>query len=1717
MADCLYEFKGKTYTYDQLVKELTSGELARIAKVNGIDLAQFKNPNGQNAFDLSGKSFTDRLNDALKGKTSGLFTIDDSGEIKEVESLNKGEAKQWDTPAVKKFTDGLNHVFRVNQNEKGNINMIVLDGKAYDEIYKDYYNGAEAPRNAKGEHIGKAFADTENSNIIVNSDAATLTTPLHEASHLLLPFFKKNAPELYEAGLKIIKADAMYKAAEKDFKSYKDLYKKNKKELLDKGYNEAEADKEAKKLASEAVSKEQSWAKPYFEKFVNAKETKEIKKEISDRIADELLAKRVEEYGEAKVSTDKLQKKSLFQKWIKKMYDYIKENGGRGFKELSIEKISSLTLDEFSKAAFEEIMGTSRPGKEGAKELLYNEVEKAERGGKGKPRLKSVKKEEVSTTVNADDVLNFIQDNNPNLFEQVTQVLLENNLITDPSQASFVIAEFLGDRAIPKALEGALGKKGAKPSGLIKKLYNEVIDLYSKRNEVVTYKDINKLIKKGEAKTKQELTSEVSDEVSQEELELFKQLDGLEEIKKEYDPEKEADKAMIDIYNKEISTILDKLKKISEKKSKVFKPEGTQEMIERTEDEDNPLGMPESIDHDSTNSGNDSTAELAKIETDSVSWADRKMRFFNFFRSKDKIVPIPVISEVEKMEGRASDYAEANNATMGETIVEMNDFLADYNANRPEGAPEMDAYTLSEMMTKALKGDKEVFNLLSPKLRDRVYFMRANIDNYTKFLMSSGFLSPASINQYQDNLGTYLANIYEKYTSVKGNKLVTAGQRAVAAVYKKLGKEVPKAFDVRAHWIQNLTPQQIRNAQDGIRSWIEQGLFDTQEQKNSGDSFTKRLAKINKLDSEKLEIDKKIGKLQNGGYKRFKEETKQKMLEEFKSKSEKLNNEINDLKEEYNKLADAKIKLVYRDIVQQAEAGKFIETANGRIDLKKFERRKDIPQWYKELIGESTNIFKNYFLTIGKMQSAANTLMAQEQILSLGLKSGFIVNDNLTNSVDPKYTNYIKVGGKAALTGSTFKNTGPLNGYLMHPQVHKYMFEVPAFTIGDNNMVGNFAMNSIQKMNDLTNAMKVTYNPSSLERNFISHFSGDLMLNGTYYNLMRIGLLNAKEGNFLADATDHYINNGIGTGKVFDTYIKGLLKDGRENGLTGSLVEDEFNRLLIEMNRDKEFDKAIGGINSNNGIKQIVKFMNKAVKFAPKSARKVFVAGDLIPKLFHFETQRNCIAYDVYGKNYYNLNPEQMKAVNEAASLDTKEDFATPSRVADFANTRFFGVFQRYRYEMFRTFFNTLKHMTGNQLTDSYEHIDFFKDSEMNKQAISKLGTNKQVRKWIGFTMNSGAFQGSIAIANTLWGQGKSDDQDKMNGIDFNNAQFGESTMFYELFQKIRASKEDGSMSQVDAVKLFLPDYQRSSRIEYHYDPNKKKATIWDLGQNDEYGVLASLGRGLMYNVTPTEDRTAINEPILKRVKGIAGDQLNAFFGLSISLKALSEPFINDETNQKVFSGGVGSDFINYVNHVGKKISSSDLVTYTNNLDKAKESPDSYVDVNGNILTDIVANGYKGKTKSIDVESLMKSAVKKQNEQISKIVIKKNAEYYSTLNTIANTKFDKNYAALSFVEKDAVNRTETAKEAFNDVRDEFNREIRTTMKNYKMYYRAAHSLNFSSNDIDKIFNDYNLNLIELGPKLKGGYISNEHMSNILQKSNKEIDNMDFSRLFTKEN
>lgn len=1715
MADCLYEFKGKTYTYDELVKELTSGELARIAKVNGIDLTQFKNPNGQSAFELSGKSFTERLNDALKGKTSGLFTIDDSGEIKEVDSHYKGEEKQWDTPAVKKFTDGLNHVFRVNQNEKGNINMIVLDGKAYDEIYKDYFDGASAPRNEKGEHIGKAFADTKNSNIIVNSEAATLSTPLHEASHLFLPFIEKNAPELYKAGLKIIKADEMFKAAEKDFKAYKELYDKNKKELLDKGYNEVDADKEAKNIASSAIGKEQSWATPYFKKFVSEELTKERQKEISNRIADELLAKKVEEFGKAKIASDKLKAKSLFQKWIKKMYDYIKNNGGRGFKDMSIEKISDLSLDAFSKAAYEEIMGTERPGKDGAKELIYNEIEKAERGGKGKPRLKGVKKEETKTTINSDDVLNFIQDNNPNLFEQVTQVLMENKLITDPSQASFVIAEFLGDRAIPKALEGALGKKGARPSGLIKKLYNEVVSLAGQRGEVITYKDVNKLIKKGEAKTKEELTSVVSDELSQEELDLFKQLDGLEEIKKEYDPEKEEDKAMIDVYNNEISKILDKLKKISEKKSKVYKSEGTQEKIERAEDQDNPLGMPESIDNNSTNAGNDLTAELANVETDSVSWADRKMRFFNFFRSKDKIVPIPVISEVEKMQGRASDYAEANNATMAETIGEMNDFLADYNSKRPEGAPEMDAYTLSEMMTKALKGDKEVFNLLSPKLQDRVYFMRANIDNYTKFLMSSGFLSPASINLYQENLGTYLANIYEKYTSIKGNKLITAGQRAVASIYKKLGKEVPKAFDVRAHWVKNLTPQQIRNAQDGIRSWIDQGLFDTQEQNRSGDSFRKRQSKINRLNSEKLKVDEKIGKIQNGGYKRLKEETKKKNLEKFKSESNSLNNEINKLTEEYNKLADAKIKQVYTEIVQQAEAGKFIETANGRVDLKKFERRKDIPQWYKELIGESTNIFKNYFLTIGKMQSAANTLMAQEQILSLGLTSGFIVKDNLTNSVDPKYANYIKVGGKAALTGSTFKNTGPLNGYLMHPQVHKYMFEVPAFTIGDNNIIANGFMKSIQKMNDFTNAFKVTYNPSSLERNFISHFSGDLMLNGTYYNLMRLGY--EGKGNFLADATDHYISNGVGTGKIFDTYIKGLLKDGRENGLTGSLVENEFNRLLIEMNRDKEFDKAIGGIDSNDGIKQIVKFMNKAVKFAPKGMRQVFVAGDLIPKLFHFETQRNCIAYDVYGKNYYNLNPEQMKAVNEAASLDTKEDFATPTRVADFANTRFFGVFQRYRYEMFRTFFNTLKHMVGNQLTDSYEHIKFFKDEETNKKAISKLGGKKQTRKWIGFTMNSGAFQGSIAIANTLWGQGKSDDQDKMNGIDFNNARFGESTMVYELFQKIRASQEDGSMSQVDAVKLFLPDYQRSSRIEYHYDPNRKKATIWDLGQNDEYGVLASLGRGLMYNVSPTEDRTAINEPIVKRTQGVVGDQLNSFFGLSIALKALAEPFYDKEIGQKLFSGGMGKDLINYYNHVGSKISSSDFVTYTNNLDKAKESPDSYVDVNGKILTDIVANGYKGKTKKIDIESLMKSAVKKQNDQISKIVISKNAEYYSTLNDVANATFGKNYNKLTFVEKDSVNKTETSKEAFNNVREEFNREIRTTMKNYKMYYRAAHSLNFSSNDIDRIFNDYSLNLIELGPKLKGGYITNEHMSNILQKSNKEIDNMDFSRLFTKEN
>ena len=231
----------------------------------------------------------------------------------------------------------------------------------------------------------------------------------------------------------------------------------------------------------------------------------------------------------------------------------------------------------------------------------------------------------------------------------------------------------------------------------------------------------------------------------------------------------------------------------------------------------------------------------------------------------------------------------------------------------------------------------------------------------------------------------------------------------------------------------------------------------------------------------------------------------------------------------------------------------------------------------------------------------------------------------------------------------------------------------------------------------------------------------------------------------------------------------------------------------------------------------------------------------------------------------------------------------------------------------------------------------------------------------------------------------------------------------------------------------------------------------------------------------------------------------------------MSDPFFDKDARDKVFSGGIGDDFNNYVKYVKDKIASSDLVTYTNNLEKAKESPDSYVDINGKILTDIVSNGYKGKTKQIDVESLMKSAVKKQNDQISKIVINKNGQYFSIQNNVSNAKFDKNYNALTFNERKQVDNTETVKDAYSDIKEQFNKEIRTTMKNYKVYYKAAHSLNFSSNEINKIFNDYKLNLIELSGKLKGGYMTNEHISNILQKSNEDIDNMDFSKLFTKEN
>jgi len=1754
MADCLqskYTYKGKEYTLEELANRFAEGELAKLASDGVVDLSDFKRGK-KNAFakNLQGvevkpkteqivvnnepvkatssegkpiETTTNKISSSFEagiqaaeaeGMAGSVMVLDENGNYIPAKSLknSKGETT-WDAETLDSFAKALNKSFEGTSDKK--VKLVATDANGFETLFEAYY-GEKPPAETQ------SFVDKKKGLIVINGDKASATAPLHEAAHLWLPWAKEFSPDLYEVGMKVIKESSEYKNLEELVKNYK----KGKVEELGE-----------------------------WESYVKRAAEMEPKK-MSEFLASEVLARATEKQGEVNLPKGL---KEQFKDWYNQIIDLIKEKFGLSKTEL--KDIKDFKLGDLAKAVKQEILSDEKFTKigESAKEKREKRLEEQNRKAQtefdveegmsrrkaGKTIGEEVEIENAKKAIKDTDAVDVLKNQYPSLYKKAIKAIADSGMIKEKMKemgktaegvaqldqmkanqaskgvkVSNAIAENILNEILAKKSElptsmGKFGGRNPAGSGLIKDLYAAIGEAYGV-DAVTAMKNINPTMVAEKTITQEDLAVE-GRKLETRLTEVLNQIKELETL-----PNTPENKKQKEALANEFFRVRDAIEKNENLRAEAGVTEWKGDSDLEFADDD---GFPElKVGKNKINKPMD--IPQAQEEIKKAGWA--KWHFW----SKDAIIGKPAAQALSKLKGRVSSYKRENLIVANDLIVNGQEFIREFNSRNPQN--KINGKQLSSLLDKALKGDKAAYDVLNPKLQNLITTMRSNIDALSLSYIETGNLTYADMDTYNDNLGKYVANVYEKYATEEPTsfkyKITKSLKESLAKQDNPLANLIKSKIDVSTDppWLKNLTKEQREAAMSGLSDMVDNGYFDTDEMIKNGTAFKQELNKVFKLDAEAVNVAEELSSHEldkpasTTGQEYTDWDTKKKDL--VKQYTDKVNDYVEAL-DKYNKRKFNQVEYQFGEITKRAEDKGSIISVTNKMNWKRFSQRQDIPQWYKDIIGESNDVFKNYFLTIGKLQNGHSIMMMQDEILNIGLKNGMIEEQG--KMITPANKNYVVVGGQHSVTGTSKSTFGPLSGYKMHPDLYKVMFELPVMqvdNVGWKSMKGAFLESA-----NWVNRMKIVYNPTSLYRNFTSHFGNDLMLAGFYTQAMGLSrnLING-EHNMFHLGMDHYGGN-------MKEYFAGLTNDGAKYGATNTIAEQEFNRLFKDITSEKDITKAFDKSSIKDGeapIKSMVNATFKMFKYVPKGLRKGFFLGDYLPKLAHFEVMRNSIAYKAYGDNFYLLTPEQMDACSNAAARCVTQDMATPELAGEMANIQYLGIVPKYTYEMARTRYQSMKNAIGHGILENYSDIKWSNNQAENDAIIGKLSKAHRLRKTLGLAQYSMSLYTSMIIGNAVFDKAKRIMNDEAQGILVVGDSGGkESNMFDEMLREALTTGDNITNQQ--AVRNIVEPYLRTHNLYAEYDPETYTMKYWDAGRNDMYAQFNGVFRGFMYDVAPTQYKIpfvtdkarsmAANEPGLTRGLATLTNQAATFYGTNIMTKALTDPLFDEQVGDRVFKNATtsGEKVMAYTKAVGLQVIPSDATKLINTMEGAYKSEKDFEtqtkDGTTKYFKDNFIEGLNGTYKEVNVRGKIAKNVYAEARNMEADIRKQREEYSKDLNRLCFEQNGKSFNELSKLEKYNFMNQDNIKDMSQDFIENINEKARLAAKNMKTWYITAQKFNFKEADLRQIFENPQVLSLDLGdtknmPAFRTQR-NNETFRNVLNKSFKDIEKLDFNSLY----
>ena len=498
----------------------------------------------------------------------------------------------------------------------------------------------------------------------------------------------------------------------------------------------------------------------------------------------------------------------------------------------------------------------------------------------------------------------------------------------------------------------------------------------------------------------------------------------------------------------------------------------------------------------------------------------------------------------------------------------------------------------NKTIDEALKGNNKSFDKLPDDIKPLIAQMRNQIDGLSAYLCDNNLVTPDQALNINENLGSYVTRGYD-YFDGKTGTLRTA-ERISKKLYRFLFRKqglLKSEFDT-AKWA------------DAVTVFQQNVLND-------------------------IAADKKFG-------------NKSKYGEDFHNQS--------DLA--IQSYARTKGEGDLMEYIKSLESDYQKQGSQQKADTSVLERRKDVPEPIRKLLGEYEDPKISFVLTISRMSQLAYQRKFMAQLKDQGMGSLFFRE----NDPNRPATHFVKI---ASNSNDAF---APLNGLYTTPEFKDVFLDVTEQNIND---IGRLWM----KATGLVKVGKTVLSPVTQMVNFLAN-TGFLINNGTILEIKNLG---ASVKVFIDD-----MKGSKGTDPILQELIE-------ENIIDQNIV---FNEIESDFGANIERD-LMRNVRQNIAVKTARDFLS--IPF------RAYKASDDFFKAFTYYAEANRYSKSIFGKKYKELTGEDRIKIRKIASEVTKNTMPTYDRrykAADYARMKtgnLLGNFLSYQAESIRTKINSIQ------------------------------------------------------------------------------------------------------------------------------------------------------------------------------------------------------------------------------------------------------------------------------------------------------------------------------------------------------------------------------------------------------------------------------------------